>query len=502
MASDRLREGQVTAGAYGRLAPSQATKRLLSQIGVYGLGNALQRLGAFVLLPVYIARFTPEEYGILTLASLVPFALPPILTLGLPHAITRYYHDWVREGVAAGNLGMVWLAAVGSMLLATLALDFSAGVIWDRLITQVPYHPYLRLALWWAFFSGLTLCPFFLLRIREQSAAFVLVSSGAFFLGTGLNIWVVLSGRGVIGVLWMQVLTNGVVGMLMTMWYLRQVSFDVPGSWFLRAIRFSLPLVPSSFLEVVGHRIDRIFLDRWATLGDIGVYALANQVGQAVKFFYDSVKPAWVPFYIRVSGDRADSRTFLGTMVTLYVAGLCVVAVAVLCFAVDILQWMNPDGRYQGALPLIPIMLGAFFLHGLAPVGSTALLVAERTSWQPAIQLVQVAGVVGANVVLTRSWGVVGAAWAMLSSSGLFSAMYLMVGQIAYPLTLEWPRLLALGLGSAAIAVGVARTSHVGLKTFLLCVLMVGVGIIVSWRRSHYDSAKILEKDGNPYREA
>lgn len=474
---------------YSRLGASQATRRLLSQIGVYGVGNALQRLGAFVLLPLYIARLTPEEYGMLTLASLVPFVLPPILSLGLPNAITRYYHEWVKNGVAAGNLGVLWLIAVGSMFLATLALDLAGEVVWDQLITQVPYKPYLRLAMWWAFFSGLTLCPFFLLRIREQSGAFVLVSSGAFFLGTGLNIWAVLAGHGVIGVLWMQVLSNALVGLLLTVWYLRQVSFVSPGPSLIQAIRFSLPLVPSSFLEVFGNRADRIFLDKWASLSDIGLYALANQVGQAVKFFYDSVKPAWVPFYVRVSGERADSRSFLGSMVTLYVAGVCVAAVAVLCFGADVVQWMSRDGRYQGALPLISIMVGAFFLHGLAPVGSTAILVAEKTSWQPAIQLVHTIGVIVANTVLTHRWGAVGAAWALLLSSGLFSAMYLLAGHYAYPLNLEWGRLGALLLGSVMVTAGVLDTSHIGIKATLLGILLVWVGAIVFRRRSGWRAA-------------
>ena len=477
MASDG--SGRRETIGYGRLAPSQAIHRLLSQVGIYGFGNALQRLGAFVLLPLYIARLTPEEYGVLTLASLVPFALPPILSLGLPQAITRYYHGWVRNGIAAANLGAVWLVSVGSMLLATLALDLAGGLLLNEVITQAPYDPYLRLAVWWAFFSGLSLCPLCLLRIREQSMAFVLVSSGAFFLATGLNIWAVLTGRGVIGVLWMQVVSNATVGLFLTAWYLRQVSFVTPGSSFRQAVRFSLPLVPSSMLEVIGQRADRVFLDRWVSLADIGLYALANQVGQAVKFFYDSVKPAWVPFYLRVCGERPDSRSFLGHMVTLYVAGICLAAVAVLCFAPDLVHWMGRDGRYEGAVPLVPIMIGAFFLHGLAPIGSTGILAAEKTTWQPPIQLVHVAGVILANILLTRQWGAVGAAWALLLSSGLFSAMYMLCGHRAYPLNLEWGRVGGTVLGSALAATGMLFTSNIWTKALLLGLLLAWVGTIV-----------------------
>lgn len=102
MESERIRSEKTLENGYSRLGASQATRRLLSQIGVYGVGNALQRLGAFVLLPLYIARLTPEEYGVLTLASLVPFVLPPILSLGLhtPSLATitnGSETEWLRE---------------------------------------------------------------------------------------------------------------------------------------------------------------------------------------------------------------------------------------------------------------------------------------------------------------------------------------------------------------------------------------------------------------------
>jgi O-antigen/teichoic acid export membrane protein len=382
------------------------------------------------------------------------------------------------------------------MFLVTVVLDLAGGFLLKEALTQAPYDPYLRLAMWWAFFSGLSLCPLCLLRIREQSVAFVLVSSGAFFLTTGLNIWAVLTGQGVIGVLRMQVVSNATVGSLLTVWYLRQVSFVAPASAFRQAIRFSIPLVPSSVMEVIGQRADRVFLDRWVSLADIGLYALANQVGQAVKFFYDSVKPAWVPFYLRVCGERADRRSFLGHMVTLYAAGMCLAAVAVLCFASDLVHWLGRDGRYEGAVSLVPIMIGAFFLQGLAPIGSTAILAAEKTTWQPPIQFMHVTGVVLANIVLTRQWGSVGAAWALLLSSGLFSGMYLFWGHRAYPLNVEWKRVGGVALGSAVVATGVLFASHIWIKALLLGLLLAWVGAIVL-RRPDKPVAPLLQEEAD-----
>ena len=173
-------------------------------------------------------------------------------------------------------------------------------------------------------------------------------------------------------------------------------------------------------------------------------------------------------------------------------------AVAVLCFAADVVHWMGRDGRYEGAIPLIPIMIGAFFLHGLAPVGSTAILVAEKTRWQPAIQLLHVMGVMLANIVLTHRWGAVGAAWALLLSSGLFSAMYLLCGHVAYPLHLEWGRLGTLILGSALVTVGVLQTSQIGIKALLLGLLLVWVAVVALRRRAGWIFSQVVQEGSGP----
>ena len=72
-----------------------------------------------------------------------------------------------------------------------------------------------------------------------------------------------------------------------------------------------------------------------------------------------------------------------------------------------------------------------------------------------------------ANSVLTQRWGAVGAAWALLLSSGLFSAMYLLAGHYAHPLNLEWGRLGALASGSVHGHGGVVHISHIGIKAAL-----------------------------------
>lgn len=472
---------------YGKLSAQRAFSRLAGRIGTYAVGNALQRVGAFVLLPLYLSYLSPEEYGLLALTSLLPVVIPPLFLLGLPNAIERYYPDWHSQGIVPGNLGVIWLIATGASLVLTLVLDHLGQTLLSTFLTQVPFDPYLRWGIWWSFFSGLLTCPLFLLRIKEQSWGFVGASLLSFSLGIGLTLWAVVSGQGVIGILQMQTVAAAAVALVLSGWYWTQAAIILYPKAIAKALRFSLPLVPSALLEIFAARADRFFLDKWVALPEIGFYALANQVGQVVKFFYDSVKPAWFPFYIRVSLERADASLFLGRIATLYVAALSAAAIIVLLMAPTLLIWLSRDMTYSKALPLIPILVVAYFFQGLAPLGTAAVLVAERTLWQTPVQFVQVLAVIVANVLLTHQFGTKGAAWSLVITYGLLAIMYLTIGQRVHPLIIERARIVIVftfvAIASVVLVLWPGEISA-GSRLFVSLVLDCGIIVTVLWGRN------------------
>lgn len=468
--------------SYAALSWRAAIARLAKQVGVYGAGNALQRLGAFFLLPLYLRYLSPDEYGLLALVGVIQFVLPAVLLVGAPAAITRYYHEWVRERSADRNLWTVWAIGTGTALLMTAALHFFGEAFFRIALKQVPFEPHGKLGLWWAFFSSLSLCPLMLLRIREHGQAYVIVSLLSFFLAIALNTYAVMNGWGVVGVLRMQVLAAACVGLWLSYWFIGQVRVNWSGAGIVRIFRVSLPLVGAGLLEAVAGRADRFLLDKWVPLPEIGLYSLANQLGQGVKFFYDSVKPAWVPFYIRVAGERQDAARFLGRVAGYYVALLGGAAVVVLLFGPLVVAWFSAGSDYEGAMLLLPLFVGSYLLQGLVPIGIMAIMVSERTGWTTLIHLVQLAALIGANMLLTPAWGVQGAAWALVVAYGVQGALYLWFGQMCYPVQLVWSH-LSLLLGSvAAVITAMLLWPAQGTIAALVLLFMYAVGALILLR--------------------
>ena len=68
-------------------------KTLGKQSLIYGIGTILTRLVTFLLLPVYTNVFTPEQYGIVSLAYAFTGFVIVFYRYGMDTALMKYYID-------------------------------------------------------------------------------------------------------------------------------------------------------------------------------------------------------------------------------------------------------------------------------------------------------------------------------------------------------------------------------------------------------------------------
>ena len=110
-------------------------KKLLEQIGVYGIGSFLTSAISFILVPVYVIYFTPSEFGILALARIGPVFLMPIITLNLSGAVIRLFLEWVKEGVDTQAIFTLWLFSILWSFLIVLLILFFGQFIFPIILT-------------------------------------------------------------------------------------------------------------------------------------------------------------------------------------------------------------------------------------------------------------------------------------------------------------------------------------------------------------------------------
>jgi O-antigen/teichoic acid export membrane protein len=72
----------------------ELTKKLFKQSGIYAFGDILSKGVGFLLLPLYTAFLTPEDYGIISLATVVASIFGIIATGGLNGAVLKFYYNF------------------------------------------------------------------------------------------------------------------------------------------------------------------------------------------------------------------------------------------------------------------------------------------------------------------------------------------------------------------------------------------------------------------------
>jgi hypothetical protein len=89
----------------------------------YGLGSTLPLLIGFLLLPVYTAFLTPEDYGIVEMVAVIGALLTVFMRLGVPGAVTRYYYEH-SEGPELRDYvtSVAWFLRVSAFIVGMLAL--------------------------------------------------------------------------------------------------------------------------------------------------------------------------------------------------------------------------------------------------------------------------------------------------------------------------------------------------------------------------------------------
>ena len=79
------------------MTPAKKPARMLTALGVYTVLGFLPMGISFLLLPLYTARLSPEQYGILTEANVTHTFATLFFAAGLDAAFNRFYFDFEAE---------------------------------------------------------------------------------------------------------------------------------------------------------------------------------------------------------------------------------------------------------------------------------------------------------------------------------------------------------------------------------------------------------------------
>jgi O-antigen/teichoic acid export membrane protein len=230
-------------------------------------------------------------------------------------------------------------------------------------------------------------------------------------------------------------------------------------------VRYAVPLGIGSVGMLFVHYGDRFFLQRYVSLSEIGIYALAYKIGMMTALVHGPFAQFWSVEMFKVSrdpeGDKFYVRLFSYLVLALALLG---VLMGTLCRpALHIL--VAPD--YRVAAKYIPWITVAYILRSIGDHLRSVCYTEKRTGANSKVTVVGALVCIAGYVLLIPRWGVWGAVAATVTAFAFLAAYSLYEGQRVRHYHLEYRRLSIVALASVGAAMGFSLIPTSGFWTQL-----------------------------------
>lgn len=467
---------------------SRSLKGLLRDTVVYGLAGATGQALQLLLVPVYARVFVPEQYGRVELMIATLAVVSLILGLQIDSGTAREYYeeeqdDRHRRSLVTSSLIVLAPAASAGTLSLLLLAPPLAGWLFGGSEAVTAF----RLGLASVPFGLLATFAQMVLRLEDRRWSFAATGVAWTVLTLGVTIWFVVGLElGVEGVFGAKLVADIGVAALALFLVRDRLGGRFSGRVVWKVLRFGIPLIPSTVSSWGQRYVDRYLILFLLGPAWVGIYSVGLRISQVIAFFNRAFRLAWVPFAMALIDAEDRNERYRGAF-RLYTAGAVSLMVTVSVLARPLVE-IVATSAYGAAATVIPVLAGAWVLHGCFSLFSVGAGIARRTELTALSFIMGLAVNVGVELVLIPRIGIVGAAlgslfgfaaaagtilWAShrIEPVGYDLVGFLKVAAIGAAATwmgalvpAVWSPALRLCVGGGVIAVGVGLIAHMALR--------------------------------------
>jgi O-antigen/teichoic acid export membrane protein len=468
---------------------------LLRDTLVYGVGSVLGQLIGFFLLPLYTARLSPADYGLLAMVTIASALFSAFAFVGMKSAIFRYYNltsDEDQRAVAVGTGFLVVVVATLTLLVPSL---LGARAMGEALFGEAGHHGLLQVAMLSAAANTVGDVPLLVLQAARRPRTSTTLNLAKTLLSVGLTVWLVVGQeRGVWGVVigaFLAEIAFMIVHIAVTWRYYR---FAWDRALLRRMLSYGLPFLPSRLLGMGTLYLSTYMVRKLMGLDDAGLYSVANRFAVPIGFIVGALTQAWWPYRFKIFAEDANPAAFFRTTVTYYVAVIGYLWVGVSFWGPEAVRWLTHERFFAAAsivpaVALIPVMQGFYQMLG------TGIEIGEDTRAVPLASLCGLVVVAAGTALLIPALGALGAALAATLGWISMAAAVYVLAQRRYRIEYDWRTMIALGalagvsVATALLAQRLPATQR--LSVALLVSVLYPLAAFAVLQRSHVEQERM-----------
>ena len=430
-------------------------RRLLHGTLVYGATNFGLKGVNFGLVVLYTRFLTPADFGTVALAEIVAAIMAAVSSLGLTAAIQPLYFSYVGERTTLHRCISTLLRFGAAATVFFLVISMVGGTLWAPSTGfRIAFFPYIAIALCTAAALQLVDYRLVLYQIEEKPISYSILAAACFGFTAAATVYrVILLRGGAVGLLGGK-LTGALLTLCLAVWLGRHwLGGGWQKSFVHEALPLSLPLVPHLLLALGLVAADRLILQRYRSMQEVGLYSLAYTLGMMMFLVTASVAQAWSPMFYRMASQGDAKRPLIGRTLATVLLLLGALAVFGSAIAYPFIRGVL-DPRYWQAERLVPLVIGGYLFHAIFALFQLSALHARKVQFVWVVSIVALTANLALNFAWDPRWGMYGAAWATTVAYAVEGLMMYVYAQRVYALPVKGRRLLmVVGIFCALLAV-------------------------------------------------
>ena len=353
--------------------------KLLKQSVLYAIGEIVPKLVSFFVLPIYTHYLSKTDYGIISYINSFVMFLFVLCVLSLNSYVLRFYFEKEDETYRKRLLGNFYIIIAGINILLSLLAYFSLPIIIEKYHIQVPWNPYFKLAVIANFLEVFSVIPLVLYRVKQQAKWFTILGLSRTLLQMLLIflLIVVFKWGGILGHFYGRLFS--LIPFFFIYWVIiaRNATLKFNFTELKKGLAFSTPLLPGALAYLALSLSDRIILERFVPMSQIGIYSLAYTLALTLNIviqgFYKAVEPEIFQHYGKDSFDPFIKKTQNTFFFVVYMG-----AMFITLFSQEVFKIVASKEFYEGYL-LVPILMIGVIMTGQNVIFG-GIIIAEKKS--------------------------------------------------------------------------------------------------------------------------
>ena len=355
--------------------------RFFKHSSIYAVGNIINRIGAFLLLPVYTNYLTVGEYGRLELFYVVMSIASGFLAIGMAHATLRFYFEYEdpkdrHASVSTNFIGSFIVTSLGILVLTFFSENISTFVFEDTSLKIGLYLIFATLV----FELSSQICLAYI-RAIEYSMFFVIISILKLIVQVSVNTYLVIfQDAGIIGVLFGNLCTVIMGWLILSIFTIRRCGIKFELEKFTPILKYCLPFLPATAMALIYGYASQYYINYLVSVEALGLFALAIKFSLIIEqLIGEPFSRSYGAFRYTIM-NNADASELQARIVKYLLTLSLFFALFIAFFAEDVIRVMS-DENFWPASQLIPIIMISSVLRILTYPAQTGILYAKKTKY-------------------------------------------------------------------------------------------------------------------------